>query len=155
MTEPGSKILQRMLERLYASLASGPLMACRPHASRQRVDLSQLARLEGPTGSALISALLSGERSVKLTLPKLDPNEVEPDPSATDAAAAPVKKKDALQALWSKLRTISEDARTYVQGSGSRTRRERRCRMLHGRWRSCAIRSITSASPRSQASTRT
>ena len=38
-------ILQKMLERLFASLVSGPGMNCRPHSSRQRVDVAQLGRL--------------------------------------------------------------------------------------------------------------
>jgi hypothetical protein len=38
-------ILQKMLDRLFAALVSGPGMNCRPHSSRQRVDVSQISRL--------------------------------------------------------------------------------------------------------------
>ena len=41
----GRAVLSTMLDRLLAGLMAGPNMNCRPHASRQRVDLTQLAKL--------------------------------------------------------------------------------------------------------------
>ena len=40
-----NRILARMLDRLFASLVNGPSLNARPHASRQRVDLTHVARL--------------------------------------------------------------------------------------------------------------
>ena len=39
-------ILSKMLDRLFAGLANGPNLNCRPHSSRQRVDWSQFANLQ-------------------------------------------------------------------------------------------------------------
>ena len=67
MTAPKNKFLERMLERLYAALSSGPALNCRPHQSRQRVDLALVAQLEGVPAEALLARLLSDERQVKVT----------------------------------------------------------------------------------------
>src|SRR3712207_7585147 len=58
MVEPGNSIVGKMLERLFASMVNGPSMNCRPHASRQRLDLSQLSRLRDLDGG---QALLRSE----------------------------------------------------------------------------------------------
>lgn len=50
-----------MLERLFASIASGPALNCRPHNSRQRIDWSALARLKDTDPAAALRALLSAE----------------------------------------------------------------------------------------------
>jgi hypothetical protein len=60
------KILNKMLERLYTSLTSGPVMNCRPHSSRQRIDLTQLARLDGSSPTSICARLLGPDKEVKL-----------------------------------------------------------------------------------------
>src|SRR5437773_8433826 len=66
MIEPNNPILSRMLDRLFAAMLNGPSMNCRPHASRQRLDLLHLGRLRDmPPGDVLL-ALLGKEPSVKL-----------------------------------------------------------------------------------------
>src|ERR1051325_8067017 len=67
MASSGSKILTKMLERLFASLLSGPALNCRPHSSRQRIDLTSLSRLKDISAEQALSGLLSAERKVKLT----------------------------------------------------------------------------------------
>ncbi|QSQ20826.1 DUF4011 domain-containing protein [Pyxidicoccus parkwayensis] len=57
-----------MLERLYAALASGPSLNCRPHNSRQRVDLATLSKLDGTAPHAVLAALLGDKASVKLAV---------------------------------------------------------------------------------------
>jgi hypothetical protein len=99
-----SKILQRMLERLHAALANGPLLQCRPYSSRQRIDLTQLGALEGALPGQMLASLLANECSISLRVPR---NE-----------DAPAKAKDEAQALLAKLRTIAEDAKTYEQDTG-------------------------------------
>ncbi|HKP55899.1 MAG TPA: AAA domain-containing protein [Polyangiales bacterium] len=99
-----SKILQRMLERLHAAMANGPLLQCRPYSSRQRIDLLQLGTLPGVPPAQMLALLLSGERSIKLGVPRNDATQVSP--------------RDEAQALLAKLRTIAEDARTYEQDTG-------------------------------------
>ena len=66
MSEPTSKpnkVLAKMLDRLFAGLMSGAGMNCRPHASRQRVDLTQLARLKDGAPEEILRQLLGPERS--------------------------------------------------------------------------------------------
>lgn len=103
-----SRILERMVERLYGSLATGPVLSCRPHSSRQRVDLVQLARLGKATAGEIMS-LLGSEREVKLTPAALP---VEHD----EAARVAYEER---QVILGKLRTIAEDAKTYVQDTGA------------------------------------
>nr|WP_274622234.1 DUF4011 domain-containing protein [Myxococcus fulvus] len=57
-----------MLERLYAALASGPSLNCRPHHSRQRLDLATLTRLDGTSPHAVLAALLGDKATVRLAL---------------------------------------------------------------------------------------
>lgn len=52
-----------MLERLFASIMSGPSLNCRPHNSRQRVDLSQLAKFGDVSPDIVLRALLTEEAS--------------------------------------------------------------------------------------------
>src|SRR5881398_3346452 len=63
---PENRILLKMLDRLFASLANGPSLNARPHASRQRVDWTQLARLGDVLPEQALRALLSPDRKVKL-----------------------------------------------------------------------------------------
>ncbi|MFY1828825.1 AAA domain-containing protein [Myxococcus fulvus] len=67
-SEPRNRVLEKMLERLYAALASGPSLNCRPHHSRQRVDLATLTRLDGTAPNAVLAALLGDKATVRLTV---------------------------------------------------------------------------------------
>jgi hypothetical protein len=104
-TKP-NRILERMLERLYGSLASGPVLSCRPHSSRQRIDLVQLGKLED---KHVLAELLGEAREVKLSPPPLGSNADEKAHEAYDDR----------QAILGKLRSIAEDARTYHQDTGA------------------------------------
>src|SRR4051812_42655290 len=66
MIEPNNPILSRMLDRLFAAMLNGPSMNCRPHASRQRLDLLHLGRLKDVLPGDVLLALLGKEGSVKL-----------------------------------------------------------------------------------------
>ncbi|HET9451070.1 MAG TPA: DUF4011 domain-containing protein, partial [Aggregicoccus sp.] len=108
---PPNRFLERMLERLYASLATGSSLNCRPHNSRQRVDLVQLSRLEGTQAPAMLSALLGEAAGLQLTVPRS--SAAGADPEAAEAEA------QAREALLRKLATIVEDARTFEQDTGA------------------------------------
>src|SRR3954453_19947552 len=66
MIEPNNPILSRMRARLSAAMLNGPSMNCRPHASRQRLDLLHLGRLKDVPPGDVLMALLGKEGSVKL-----------------------------------------------------------------------------------------
>src|SRR3954451_6375333 len=103
MAQSGSKILSKMLERLFASLLSGPALNCRPHSSRQRIDFTALSRLKDAPPETALRALLSAERKAKLTArvaaaPKRPVNEHEAPPLSAEEKAA--------QQSWSDQQTL-------------------------------------------------
>src|SRR5688500_18956421 len=113
MAETPNKILQRMLERLYASLASGPLLSCRPHASRQRMDLIRLGQLDGPKPTDILPMLFAPDGSAKLVGRRGEPEPSRSlsrsdDESLNDLGAASGSGADD-GGVWSRLRTIIED----------------------------------------------
>ncbi|MCP3065492.1 AAA domain-containing protein [Myxococcus sp. K38C18041901] len=67
-SEPRNRVLEKMLERLYAALASGPSLNCRPHHSRQRLDLATLTRLDGTAPHAVLASLLGDKATVRLAV---------------------------------------------------------------------------------------
>src|SRR2546423_15293566 len=134
---PQNAILSKMLERLYASILSGPALNCRPHSSRQRVDLSQLTVLDGTSAKAILAALLSTEAQAKLIAREAEPPAAwvsdklpRPDKSThPDKSTAPdkliaehqalVKAWQDQQGLLKKLHVIAGDAATYEQDTGA------------------------------------
>src|ERR1700722_1383982 len=115
MSDSPNKILSAMLERLYSSLTSGPVMNCRPHSSRQRIDVASVARFDGSLPAALLAKLLGTERAAKLV------GNAAPSASGPDSLDVETIRQgwDDQQAILSKLRTIAEDAKTYEQDTGA------------------------------------
>lgn len=97
-----------MRERLYAALAQGPLLNCRPHNSRQRICLSELGRLEGPQVGEIPGLLLGESGKVHLSLPK----------GLTKEAQGSQRERDPVTTLWNKLSTIVADAASYEKETG-------------------------------------
>src|SRR5205823_2107096 len=117
MAQSSSKILSKMLERLFASLLSGPALNCRPHSSRQRIDFTALAKLKDAVPEAALGTLLSADRKTKLTarvaaVPKRPMSDENAPPLTPEEKAAQQSWSDQ-QALLSKLKIIVDDARTY------------------------------------------
>lgn len=118
MPSRGEIVLKKMLDRLMAGLLNGPALNCRPHASRQRIDLTTLSRLQDLDPNAALCAILGADAKVKLTAKVLQPATDESKPaqaSDDDDARKPWREQ---QAVVNKLRAISEDARTYEQDTG-------------------------------------
>ncbi len=137
-------ILTRMLDRLFAAMVNGPSLNCRPHSSRQRVDLAHLDRLDDLPPSRLLLDLLGDDRRVRVAakvepppdLPSpwgrkkndAPPEEAEADDDNGDTPASPVDNKpkedpqlrkwQRQKSLMTKLRVLSSDARTYEQDTG-------------------------------------
>ncbi len=128
----GTLVLNKLLDRLMQGLLNGPAMNCRPHNSRQRVDLASLGKLDGVDPQALLSAVLGGEETYKLVIktPKAAPRKHFGEKSADKPAEKPAEKPtdkpadktsdDAvdLTKMLQKLRTMTDDARTYTQDTG-------------------------------------
>jgi hypothetical protein len=118
MAEADNAILGRMLDRLYASLVQGPCLNCRPHSSRQRVDLNALQAFRHLSPNEIIPKLLTGSGKVEV-LAKVPPFESELDDELLSDADRAAKRASESQArLLGKLRDIAEDARDYEQETG-------------------------------------
>ncbi|MCE9669011.1 AAA domain-containing protein [Myxococcus stipitatus] len=123
-SEPRNRVLEKMLERLYAALASGPSLNCRPHHSRQRLDLATLSRLDGTPPHAVLAGLLGEKATVRLAVkpPVADTQApaVTDDEDEDDAPRSPRSRaEEEQQALLRKLATIVDDARTFEQDTGA------------------------------------
>src|SRR3954462_12954229 len=121
MIEPNNAILTKMLDRLFASMLNGPSMNCRPHASRQRIDLVQLSKLRDATPGDLLLQLLAKEKwTVKLAARVPTPSRkiLNSEEPLTHEQLAIQEAWHDQQTLRSKLRLIAEDARTYEQDTG-------------------------------------
>jgi hypothetical protein len=132
MTAANNKILTKMLDRLFAGLVSGPSMNCRPHASRQRVDFTHLARLDDVAPKKALRLLLGGEAAVKLTARVPKPRWLEKHATLRASTSEPLDEpiqltpderaqRDAWLAqgqLIAKLHIVVDDARTYEQDTG-------------------------------------
>ena len=125
-----SKFLDKMLERLYAALANGPCLNCRPQRSRQRIDLLDFAKLVGPQASEILGKLLSPERTVKFTaplanlaVPEKTKRESSPGLPAAESEAGELngQKKAAQEqaAVLRRLGIIAEDAQEYENETGA------------------------------------
>ena len=134
-----NKILERMLERLFAGLVSGPNLNCRPHASRQRVDFSLLAKLQDLTPEEVLEQLLGDDKKSTLTARAArppSPKEPTSKPFGKSAKSGKLEAGDdadkslspaakAIEQAWSeqkavlgKLRILADEARTYEQDTG-------------------------------------
>jgi hypothetical protein len=107
-----------MLERLYASLVQGPCLNCRPHSSRQRVDLNALQAFNHLSPNEIIPKLLTGTGQVEVQA-KVPPFVSELDEALLSETDRISKRAFESQArLLGKLRDIAEDARDYEQETG-------------------------------------
>ena len=61
-----NRIVERMLDRLFAALVNGPSLNARPHSSRQRIDLAQIARLGDRPPEQVLRELLGEKRECRV-----------------------------------------------------------------------------------------
>ena len=115
----GSKFLDRMVDRMYAALGTGPAINCRPHASRQRIDLEQIARLGPDAPGLLIARLLGTEGKLTVVPGRARPPATAAGEEETEEARAARKAWEEQQAILQKLRVIAEDARTFENDTGA------------------------------------
>jgi hypothetical protein len=129
MAQANNKVLARMLERLFAGLMSGPNLNCRPHSSRQRIDLTQLEKLGGLLAVEILGELLGPERSVKVAAKVPPPKrwrrvlekeqeDAEPEKDLNPKEAAAQKAWTDQQAVFKKAKVLADDAKTYEQDTG-------------------------------------
>ncbi len=118
MAEAVNAVLDKMLDRLYASLVQGPCLNCRPHSSRQRVDLNALQAFKHLNPGEITPKLLTGagKAEVQAKVPAFE-SPLE-DQQLRDADRAAKRAFEAQSRLLGKLRDIAEDARDYEQETG-------------------------------------
>ena len=113
---PGRAVLSTMLDRLLAGLMAGPNMNCRPHASRQRVDLTQLAKLNDASAESVLHGLLGEGESARVVAKVRPPRKVERKDGEPETEGQ--RRYREQSALLAKLRTIADEARTYENDTG-------------------------------------
>ncbi|HSZ54773.1 MAG TPA: AAA domain-containing protein [Tepidisphaeraceae bacterium] len=129
MPQEKNKILVKMLERLFAALANGPSLNCKPHSSRQRIDLMQFTKLRDRTPDQVLADLLGEQHQARVSAkaPLVRKPEASTIRAASDGQADELltPEEKAARAAWTdqqaligKLRTIAEDARTYENDTG-------------------------------------
>ncbi len=114
----GRAVLSTMLDRLLAGLMSGPNMNCRPHASRQRVDLAQLAKLgDVDAGGGAARAAGCGRGG-----PRRGAGSGAAAEEASTGRAGRRPRGDGgsgtSRRCWAKVRVIADEARTYENDTG-------------------------------------
>lgn len=130
MPEKANRIFAKMLDRLFAAMANGPSLNCKPHSSRQRIDLTQFAKLQDRTPDQLFLDLLGEARSAKVVARVAPAKKVleasGDDSELTETAEEKLTPEEKAaraawldqQALMRKLRAIAEEARTYENDTG-------------------------------------
>ena len=113
-------ILRTMLQRLYASMTSGPGLNARPHNSRQRIDLADLRHLQGTDPATVLEGLLAHpERPVEFPakIPIFQPPQY-PESEWSDVQTSARAAHDRQGRILAKLRDIAEDAMDYYNDHG-------------------------------------
>lgn len=113
-------ILRTMLQRLYASMTSGPGLNARPHNSRQRIDLTELRHLKGTDPTAILEELLASlERGVDFPakVPLFQPPPYS-ESEWSDEQKSARTAHDHQGRILGKLRDIAEDAMDYYNDHG-------------------------------------
>ena len=112
-------ILDAMLQRLYASLIKGPSLNARPHNSRQRVDLTEIAAFQSLSAMGFVDDLLSADRSVDCPA-KVSRFEAPSKPEREwTADQKRAHREHTNQArLLNKFHDIAVDARDYFNDHG-------------------------------------
>ena len=131
MPDQRNGVLEKMLDRLFAALVNGPSLNCRPHASRQRIDLIQIGKLKDNTAEQLLRDLLGENRSAraaaKVAPPKRRKRAESPEKSNGNGQSgedlspeekAAIAAWDDQEQVFRKLRVIVDDARIYEQDTG-------------------------------------
>ena len=113
-------ILRTMLQRLYASMTSGPGLNARPHHSRQRIDLTTLSHLQGTDPALILEALLANpDRPIEFPakVPVFQPpKRPESEWSEQQKSARTAHERQAR--ILGKLRDITADALDYYNDHG-------------------------------------
>ena len=112
----GRVVLSTMLDRLLAGLMAGPNMNCRPHASRQRVDLTQLSKLADVAPEAVLLGLLGEAGAAKVVAKVKVPRKAERKEGEGETPRERAFREQ--QALLAKVRLIADEARTYENDTG-------------------------------------
>lgn len=112
-----NRVLDALLERLYASLARGPALNANPGNSRQRLDLAQIEKL-GASASTVLIDVLGEAKSHKIRPALVAPPKVEKADEAEGDKRARREYDDA-QKLLRKFSSIAKEADTYQRDTGS------------------------------------
>jgi AAA domain/REase_MTES_1575/Protein of unknown function (DUF4011) len=120
-----SILLTKLLDRLMAGLLNGPALNCRPHNSRQRVDLTAFSAFKDVSSTDIFRSLIGQEQKIKVVgrVPSTGSSSSRfARKKPVEAAEKPVDEASKAftqqSALINKLRVIADDARTYTLDTG-------------------------------------
>src|SRR5437762_771374 len=123
----GNRIVEKMLDRLFAALVNGPSLNARPHSSRQRIDFTQLGKLKDRPLEDVLKELLGEKREAKVTahvpapkkrVPSRTEQETTPESDLTPEEKAAQQAYSEQQSVFTKMRGIAEDAKSYENDTG-------------------------------------
>ena len=118
MADSENKILNTLLDRIYATLVHGPCLNCRVHNSRQRVDLFNITALQHLSVREVVPQLITESHKVEIRgkVPVYRGPELEEEMNEKERAARMAYEAQAR--LLTRLRDIAGDARDYEQETG-------------------------------------
>lgn len=113
-------ILRTMLQRLYASMTSGPGLNARPHNSRQRIDLAEMRHLKGTDPATVLDELLTNPGRALEFPAKVPVFQAPPYPESewSDEQKSARAAFERQSRILAKLRDIAEDAMDYYNDHG-------------------------------------
>lgn len=112
-----NRVLDALLERLYAALARGPALNAHPGNSRQRVDLVAIEKIGG-LASTVLADLLGEAKSHRLRFTATPPPKAATEDESDELKRARREYEDG-QKLLRKLSAVAKEADTYQRDTGT------------------------------------
>ncbi len=113
------RLLDILIERLYASIARGPAINAYPGRSRQRIDMTALEHIPEVEASGVLGELLTGSGKWRAKVPLEKIEDLEEADADDPELKARKKLQRELRAMLRRLSAITEDAWQFQQDTGA------------------------------------
>ncbi|MBI1293148.1 DUF4011 domain-containing protein [bacterium] len=117
MANSDNRVLDALLERLYAALARGPALNALPGISRQRLDLATLDRIEG-NAQTVLADLLGEAKSHRIRFTTAAPPKIAKEDETPESKRLQREYDDGRK-LLTKLGNIAREADMHQRDTGS------------------------------------
>ena len=118
MSNNNQLVLERLVDRLYASMVQGPCLNCRPHLSRQRFDLTAIKAFKHLDPTQIIPQLLSTGKSVEILAKAVQNNGINGKNQAIDDQTTKKSEFDDQTKLLLRVKDVAVSAYDYEQETG-------------------------------------